>query len=475
MRWEGGCATVSCPPMSLPAPEECLVPFSVVDEAIHLLDTPAEPWSIELELRVRGSLDEGRLRAAVAVALASHPMTRARQAPARRAQRRFLWEIRSGPDIDALHVVDCPDDVALASVRDDFQSLSVPLVEAPPLRLRLVRHPGGDILMANVNHAAMDAFGGLRVLRSVARAYAGEDDPLPPVDPLEARRLGVHLATDDGPTRARRTAALLDKARDVLASPARIAADQSSDRPGYGIHHERLSKDLTSALVDLDAPGTLNDVLLAALVMTVAGWNEEHGAPCRRVSVIVPVNLRPRDWWEEVAGNFVLMTHVAVTVTPRSTPAEVLASVRERTGRIKKGAAAALVEVLRRLPSLPLWAKRGVVGTIWLTGNRLIDTAVLSNIGPIELPSFGATPHGGDGGDGQVTEAWFSPPGRMPAGLSIGVLTVGGRLHMSFRHRHRLLGPDAVGRLADRYVSALARFVDEADAGHLEASTSDHA
>lgn len=56
--------------------------FNTVDEAVRLLDSSSEPWSIQLELRVTGRLDESRLRAALGKALASHPMTRARQIPA---------------------------------------------------------------------------------------------------------------------------------------------------------------------------------------------------------------------------------------------------------------------------------------------------------------------------------------------------------------------------------------------------------
>ncbi len=55
------------------------VAFSEVDEAVYLLDNEVEPWSIQLEVRVTGRLDEARLDAAVAEALARHPMARARK------------------------------------------------------------------------------------------------------------------------------------------------------------------------------------------------------------------------------------------------------------------------------------------------------------------------------------------------------------------------------------------------------------
>ncbi len=55
--------------------------FTVVDEVVHHLDTPVEPWSIEVEVAVEGRLDDDRLRRAVGEALLRHPMTRARCLP----------------------------------------------------------------------------------------------------------------------------------------------------------------------------------------------------------------------------------------------------------------------------------------------------------------------------------------------------------------------------------------------------------
>ncbi|MGH4009095.1 MAG: hypothetical protein ACRDTH_13235 [Pseudonocardiaceae bacterium] len=42
-----------------------------------------------------------------------------------------------------------PDDDALQAVRADLESLAVPLVTSPPLRIRLARHRDGDVVMPN--------------------------------------------------------------------------------------------------------------------------------------------------------------------------------------------------------------------------------------------------------------------------------------------------------------------------------------
>lgn len=430
------------------------VPFNVVDEIVYLLDTDAEPWSIQLEVRVAGTLVEDRLRTALSEALDRHPMARARKAPTGpRSEHQYCWEITAKADLDPLRVVDCPDDEALQTARTELQSRSVPLAESPPLRIWLARNPGGDMLMVNANHAAMDGFGALRFLRSVARAYAQEPDPVPGVDPLEARSLKELVGTDDTTTKLRRLAMVAEKARDTVAAPARISPDGAVDRPGYGFHHLRLSADQTERLVTKDLPGTVNDILVAALNLTIAEWNDDHGMGARRIAVMVPVNMRPSDWQQEVVGNVLLPVRVSTDPADRSSPMAALEAVVEQSRRLKEsGTGGALIEVLGRSTSFGLGAKEASSPLLKLAGNRLACSALLSNLANLDdPPSFGDA--------GETTEVWFSAPARMPLGLSVGVVTLAGRLHAVFRYRHPLFGPEAAARFADRYVETVERFL----------------
>jgi NRPS condensation-like uncharacterized protein len=428
------------------------LPFNIADEAVHLLDSDFEPWSIHLEVRVTGRLDDDRLRRAVAAAVDRHPMARARKAPWRWTDHQYHWDIATAAEVDPLRVVDCPDAGALAEARASLQSLSVPLAEAPPLRVRLAHHPDGDVLMLNANHAATDGYGAMRFLRSVARAYAGDEDPVPRLDLVAARNLGVGLAAPDRASVLRRRAALLEKLRDLVVAPARVAPVGADERPGYGFHLRSLTTAGTDALVDLDHPGTVNDVLLAALNLAVAGWNADRGAPCGRVSVLVPANLRPRAWRQEVVGNFTLMARVSTSRRHRRSATRALAAVTAQTRRKKRtGIGTALVELLGASPLLPLWVKRALSRLITVTGNRLVDTVILSNLGEIDEPlDFGP-----DGG--RSTDVHFTAPGRMPCGLSVGAVTADGRLHLAFRYRHAQFDDDAARRFADRFLGELEK------------------
>jgi len=427
------------------------VPFSLVDEAIQLLDDDQAPWSIQLEVRAAGRLDEARLRAALHSALEAHPMARARRVASDRWTRRDRWALDASGVVSVLHVVECADDDQLAAARAELQSLRVPLATSPPLLAWLARHPQGDVLMLNVHHAAMDGFGALRVLRSLVRAYAGDADPAPEIDFTEARELPARLADADLRTRLRRTLALAERLRDLVTPPARIARDGGGPRPGYGFQARALPTAETSALLAVEHEGTVNDVLLAALHLTIAAWNAEHGIHCGRIGILVPANLRPTGWREDVAGNFALPARVSTDPHARRSRRAVLASITAQTGRKKRsGIGTAFLELLGPTGRLPLWAKRGAVRLLPLTGDRMVDTSMFSNLGLVTEPL-----HFGEG-TGPETELWFSPPARMPLGVSVGAVTAGGRLHLVFRHRHEQFSDDAARRFADRYMTELA-------------------
>ena len=165
--------------------------------------------------------------------------------------------------------------------------------------------------------------------------------------------------------------------------------------------------------------------------------------------MLVPVNLRPGEWREEVATNLVLEARVATAPQDRRTSQAVLSAVNGQTRRVKEGDAAALFALLAHWPRFPLWTRERLSSLLWLTGNRLVDTAVLSNLGNLEdPPDFGPEA-------GSVTAVWFSAPARMPCGLSLGVATVGGSLCLSFRYRLPLFSAAAAAAFADRYLIEL--------------------
>ncbi len=381
-------------------------------------------WSVQLEARVPGRLDERRLARALAAALCTHP--------------------------DALRVADCPDDAALAAARSELQGLAVPLDECPPLRVLLARHPGGDVLMMNVNHAASDGFGALRILQALARAYTSDGLDLPRLEFLALRDLPVRPASGRLSPWMRWYLGVVEWLRNALAPPARLVAEDAGGDPGYGFHLVTLPLTEHGGELSLAPPAIDNDVLMAALHRAVGAWNTAHGAPGRRISVLAPADLRPSGWPDELVGNFSVTARVSTSRRHRGSLVAALKAVGSQTRRNNRSRTGiALISALDRTGLLPLWTKQSMVVLQPLTRNRMVDTALLCDLGRIaDPPSFGPDA-------GRTTEVWFSAPARVPVPLSIGAATVAGRLHLSLRYSRRLFGPDAARRFAEYYLAEL--------------------
>lgn len=241
------------------------------------------------------------------------------------------------------------------------------------------------------------------------------------------------------------------RATDLLRPPTSAAPDGGVDRPGYGFFHVALDETATHAVAAPDRDATVNDMLVAAAHLTIDAWNDTHGRSSGRISVLVPVNLRPTKWREDIVTNMVLDARVATGPLQRTTPASTLAAVVAQIEKIKAGGGAALIEVLGGMSRLPLWAKQPLSPLLSLTGNRLVDSAIVSNLGELEhLPRFGDDA-------GATRDVWFSAPCRMPCAISIGAASVAGRLHLAFRYRHPVFSAGSVGRFAELFVTQLAR------------------
>lgn len=387
--------------------------------------TDASAWGVQLEARVAGSLDEGRLRAALLAVFAQHPL-----------------------DHDPLQMLACRDDGDVAAAREQLHSMAVPVATWPPVQLCLARHPAGDVLMLNFNHAAADGFGALRVLGAIAQAYAGTGEEAA-LDLLSSSDIAVRPVPATAPAVARGAKWAVERLRNGLARPARLAVDQGEDQDGYGFHLAQLSAEDTRQLADAASSGPSSGVLMTALHLAMGEWNLDHGTPGRRLHVLIPANLR-RPGWEAPVANLSVTARVSTTRRQRRGPVAARKAVAAQAARNKATRTGiALIAALDRSGLLPMWAKQSTVVLQPLTGNRWVDNAMLSSLGRLDqAPWFGP-----DGGD--TVELWFSTPARSPQSLCLGAATVGGRLHLSFRYPHRLFSPDAARRFAELYLRQL--------------------
>jgi len=196
---------------------------------------------------------------------------------------------------------------------------------------------------------------------------------------------------------------------------------------------------------------TVNDLLIAALIETITRWNTGRRRRPGRIQISMPMDTRRPGHGDELGNLSRLGT---VTVDPfRATDLIVAVADQARQAKSAPGPLVGRFQALLVRTRLPVVVKRGLLRlALRSVGSIRCDTSLLSNLGNVaEPPAFGTlTP----------TQMWFSTSAHMPRGLSVGAVTVGGRLNLCFRYRNALLDAAAGRDFAAEYAAALSALAD---------------
>jgi len=435
-------------------PHPSSLPSTMLDESLLLLQETRATWNVQFELGTDRHLDEARFRRAVQICCRRHPMARARLSQTSRGETSFRWNFADEVDVDPLRVEECPDGAALNRLRTELYAPPIALDTAPGFRVALARRPSGDLVLLSASHIVADGVGAVRLVQTIVRAYRGEPDPADPLPLAQARDLRSFLAPKTRREKWARQLEGLRRVREALDPPSRIARLGATYGDGFGFVFRTLDIDeaTTPGLVQRASGTTINDVLVAALHLTVQFWNTEHDTPTDRIGVQIPINVRPADRLWDVVSNLTSMFSVSTEPDDRTDLATATAVVAEQTHKVRRNDRAyGLYDLLKVTRKAPLAVKRAVPRLIHLAGNRFIDTAMLSNLGRIpEPPTLAAEPDAGP------PELWFSPPCDPSCSVSIGVATSGQRLSLVTRYRHGQFGANAAEEFTDLLIAHVA-------------------
>jgi NRPS condensation-like uncharacterized protein len=418
--------------------------FAPIEELDFYLETPAEPDLVQLETHALGHLDRALLEAALAAALTADPAARRRLAATSRWSRRLHWEA-DAPGPGRVTVARWSSLSQLAELREQLSAQTIALT-AVAVRLVLAVGPEHDVVILQTHHAAFDGISSLALLGAICAAYrdrGGGGDPAPPVPPDP----GVaHLPPPREQAPAARPAP-----RRLPGLVTRIAARAPQpDRAGYGF---------VLASVPVPRPDrrgsgphpTVNDVIVAAMILTVDQWNAAHAGRDGITRICVPVNNRvPEQRWAG-PGNMSRLIRVTARPGQRADPACLLAQVAAQTRAAKEQPRAGLDGVSRLLAAG--WAPTAVKQRAARLARRLCspvftDTTMVSNLGVLpDPPSFS--------GSGREP-MWFYGPATMPRGLCLSAVTVAGRLNLCITHRPALLDSAAAAHFTASYCLTLA-------------------
>jgi NRPS condensation-like uncharacterized protein len=423
------------------------LPFGPVDELNCYLDAPHEPNSVHLETTLPGLLDETAFRAAAMAAITGIPRANSHRARPRPLDTSYFWEPVPALETDPISCVTWSSADELARYRVRFLASSPPLSTAPPLRLLLARRPDSreTCVVLSAHHAAFDGLSCLDLLGAIARAY--REPSAGPSQPAAARKHeqepGAHRTTGVAPLRPRTT----------LRPVTRIAAVPSADASAYGFCF--LPALAVRAVRSQTA--TVNDMLIAALIVTIGRWNAEHGWAARNIRVTMPINSRPANQ-EMLTGNYSRLAAVSARWHAGVTdPRAILISVTQQTRWAKEHDRPQVGLCSRGLATtrLPVAAKRLIMRSfLGLPGRLICDTTLVSNLGNVAVPpQFGSL---------TATRMAFSTAAHMPRGLSAGAISLGGQLHVCIRYRRALLTDAAAAVFAGMYSTALDDLTMEA-------------
>ncbi len=205
-------------------------------------------------------------------------------------------------------------------------------------------------------------------------------------------------------------------------------------RPGYGFVLATVPVPRPISGGDGPRP-TVNDLLVAALCLTIDRWNMARGQVSGQISVTVPVNGRPAAQRWQGDGNLSWLTRVVTGPSHRADPGLLLRHVATQTRVARERGRTHRTDTMSRLLATgwaPMVVKQRVACLVrGLAAPLLTDTSLVSNLGLLpEAPTF----------DGSGTEpVWLAPLCPMPKGLALGAVSVAGRLYLSVRYRLALL------------------------------------
>ncbi|MFB6178643.1 MAG: condensation domain-containing protein [Halorientalis sp.] len=450
------------------------IPFSMIEEAVYHIEQKHTSWNIQAEVETTATIDIEQLHEAARTACKHHPIVGARMHKASIADSQYVWELPDDDEIDDIEfnieVVEA-DEMSVEEAQNRAYFTKFDLTEEHPMRAIVMRGAGldgGDRLMVSLHHSAVDGVGTLQFTQAVCQAYRGEqvwadsvtfEESREWLDDLEpASILDTFNFLDDGIDVIDKVARQL---QNTVDEPARIAEDREPDDPDWGWRFTRrvLDEDVTEKVVNNRPEGiSVNDMFLTGLHLAIEDWNDAHGKRARKISTMMPINIRPKDHFYSAAGMYTMFESIHTHTKHRKDPIEAAYEISDQTAKVKeRERASAPYKLMRMFPdAIPLGIKRELPEILNGPGQRLWDTAMLTNMGKIPMmPSLS--------GEGGKERPWFTPPIWDGTPVGIGVATYGDQVTFTMRHQRDVLGQDAAERFSDAFLDGIEAAIDAAD------------
>ena len=460
-------------------PANRVVPLNCVDKALLALDSRNERMVFHIMLGVQGEIDPIRLNQAVSFVMSIHPTMRSLLRAKwfrhfREVQEDFDGKIVTVWDVDSFEASRRPGEARSDATPERllFQWINRPIdpTKDLPVRVLLLKRKVGDYsIVFTFHHHAADGIRCLRVIREVIDKYNGEPaiDPLPTEDAcnLHKRNEVVELVKSSRsktghlprqvPSNLFRRFAVAS-----LPPPARIFHDGAGPPSGEVGYLHRVLDAVELKQIDSKARAsgaTLNDLLLASCFRVVEKWNQQHGIRCKKISIMVPVDVGRRAS-RQVVSNQVSYISPATSPQDRADPAALLRKTSTaRIRLLRDGGAVSIIYFTYFLSFLPLPALRGI-GRLLLRTRLFVDSILVTNVGPIWLTPRSSAGRQTSIGDATIHEVTGVTPVVTPFRMGIYAGIYNEALNIALTYRTSLVSEEKAQAFLDLYIEDIRKY-----------------
>jgi NRPS condensation-like uncharacterized protein len=452
---------------------DSLLPLTPFEEYMLCDDSPEHPGCFFLRFKFSGTCNRASLDAALASAVAWHPLLTSTVIEGKRGQ--LKWN----PFSDHVPGIRWQDP---RSVEKLFGSPQLDLRKHPGLAVLGCETSSGIELLFQFHHSACDGIGALQFIEDFFHAY---DDAFQRNGSCNAQQVArrridpQHLALrgNFGLTRwqllkkIRKQAASLYGIRDFLMrTPTKLVTSainplQSAQPRLYptSIAHTFTVAETKLLLAEARGSGTtLNNLLIRDLLLAIGDFRTaERGGDARQwLRLSIPMNLRQSSGTNLSAANMVSMVFVDRQTKDLSDSQAALNGIHRQMQQIKDLELGLTFPLSLKLAKL-LPGGRSRMQRM-SSDTRCRCTAVLSNLmrplSEVALPRR-------DGkivvGDCVLDEFEFLPPVRQGTQASFGAATYADRLNITLHYDSRSMSSDDAQELLTRYVQYLQKSVTQ--------------
>ncbi len=444
------------------------IPLNCVDKCLLALDSKSERMVYHWILTIRGEIDPVKLNLALLSAQSAHPIMRTIMRskyfrPFREIQEDFGEGVLSVQDLGELQ------DTNYERHLSAWINQPMNIREGFPLRVLLLRKSEAESsLVFTFHHSAADGLRTLLFIRKVIESYDNQvsDDSQAPED-IRIFRRGDELLEFAHSQRSRVEHYYMKMVSSLfhrlftapLSPPTRIFHDNLGQWEEIHFCFETISppefQQIESKSKSVGV--TLNDILLAACFRTIEKWNVVHGKVSRKISIMVPVNIRPKGF-EHIVSNQVSFVSLSTKPEDRADPAKLLRRVGTNTTyAVKNRIAFSIIYFLYFCSRFPLPVMKAIAKFFMIT-RVYVDTILLTNLGLIWPRASGA--EGGETkiGGARIITVDCVVPVVTPMGMGIYVGTYNKNLNVSLTYRTSFFSKEKAQRFLDLYVEEIKNY-----------------